>query len=129
MTPIHHKKAIAPHGGELINRIATSAQKEEFLSKADFIKRVQLSERAVSDLEMIAIGAFSPLTGFMNQADYNGVVADMHLASGTAWSIPVTLSVSEDVAAALKEGSLVRLDNSHGQYIGVLELTDRKSVV
>lgn len=125
MTPIYHKKAITPHGGELINRIATSAQKEEFLSKADFLKRVQLEERAVSDLEMIAIGAFSPLTGFMNQADYNGVVADMHLASGTAWSIPVTLSVSEDVAAALKEGSLVRLDNSHGQYIGVLELTEK----
>ena len=125
MTPIHHKKAIAPHGGELINRIATSAQKEEFLSKADFLPRVQLEERAVSDLEMIAIGAFSPLTGFMNQADYNGVVADMHLASGTAWSIPVTLSVSEDVAATLKEGSLVRLDNSHGQYIGVLQLTEK----
>jgi sulfate adenylyltransferase len=125
MTPIYQNEAIAPHGGELINRIATSAQKEEFLSKADFIKRVQLDERAVSDLEMIAIGGFSPLTGFMNQADYNSVVADMHLASGTAWSIPVTLSVSEEVAATLQEGSLVRLDNSHGQYVGVLQLTEK----
>jgi sulfate adenylyltransferase len=125
MTPTYQNEAIAPHGGELINRIATSAQKEEFLSKADFIKRIQLDERAVSDLEMIAIGGFSPLTGFMNQADYNGVVADMHLASGTAWSIPVTLSVSEEVAATLQEGSLVRLDNSHGQYIGVLQLTQK----
>jgi sulfate adenylyltransferase len=125
MTSTYQNQAIAPHGGELINRIATSAQKEEFLSKADFIKRVQLDERAVSDLEMIAIGGFSPLTGFMNQADYNGVVADMHLASGAAWSIPVTLSVSEEVAATLKEGNLVRLDNSHGQYIGVLQLTEK----
>ncbi|NJL65467.1 MAG: sulfate adenylyltransferase [Methylacidiphilales bacterium] len=125
MTLSHQKQAIAPHGGELINRIATSVQKEEFLSKADFLPRVQLDERAVSDLEMIAIGGFSPLTGFMNQADYNGVVEDMHLANGTAWSIPVTLSVSADVAALLEEGSYVRLDNPAGKYIGVLHLTEK----
>ncbi len=125
MTLSHQKQAIAPHGGELVNRIATSAQKEEFLSKADFLPRVQLDERAVSDLEMIAIGGFSPLTGFMNQADYNGVVEDMHLANGTAWSIPVTLSVSADVAASLPEGSYVRLDNTAGKYIGVLYLTEK----
>jgi sulfate adenylyltransferase len=125
MTLSHQKQAIAPHGGELVNRIATSAQKEEFLSKADFLPRVQLDERAVSDLEMIAIGGFSPLTGFMNQADYNGVVEDMHLANSTAWSIPVTLSVSADVAASLQEGSYVRLDNTAGKYIGVLYLTEK----
>ncbi|WP_041740830.1 sulfate adenylyltransferase [Calothrix sp. PCC 6303] len=121
----YQKEAIAAHGGQLINRIATPAQRDEFLSKADYLPRVHLDERAVSDLEMIAIGAFSPLTGFMNQADYNGVVADMHLANGVAWSIPVTLSVSTDVAASLKEGSLIRLDNSQGDYIGVLELTEK----
>jgi sulfate adenylyltransferase len=125
MTLSYHKEAIAAHGGQLVNRIATPAQREEFLSKADYLPRVHLDERAVSDLEMIAIGAFSPLTGFMNQADYNGVVADMHLANGVAWSIPVTLSVSTDVAASLKEGSLIRLDNSQGNYIGVLELTEK----
>jgi sulfate adenylyltransferase len=125
MTLSHQKQAIAAHGGELVNRIATSVQQEEFLSKADFLPRVQLDERAMSDLEMIAIGGFSPLTGFMNQADYNGVVEDMHLANGTAWSIPVTLSVSEDVAASLQEGSYVRLDNTAGKYIGVLQLTEK----
>ncbi|MEA5572385.1 sulfate adenylyltransferase [Calothrix sp. UHCC 0171] len=121
----HQKQAIAPHGGELVNRIATPAQREEFLSKADYLPSVQLDERAVSDLEMIAIGGFSPLTGFMNQADYNGVVEDMHLANGTAWSIPVTLSVTEDIAASLKEGSYVRLNNPAGKYIGVLHLTEK----
>ncbi|BAZ42467.1 sulfate adenylyltransferase [Calothrix sp. NIES-4101] len=125
MTLSHQKQAIAPHGGELVNRIATPAQREEFLSKADYLPSVQLDERAVSDLEMIAIGGFSPLTGFMNQADYNGVVEDMHLANGTAWSIPVTLSVAEDVAASLKEGSYVRLNNPAGKYIGVLHLTEK----
>lgn len=121
----YQKQAIAPHGGELVNRIATPAQKEEFLSKADYLPRVQLDERAVSDLEMIAIGGFSPLTGFLNQADYNSVVDNMRLESGAAWSIPVTLSVSEEVAAPLTEGSYIRLDNRQGKYIGVLLLTEK----
>lgn len=121
----YHYDGIAPHGGQLVNRIATPEQKQVFLSKADFIPRVQLNERAVSDLQMIAIGGFSPLTGFMNQEDYNGVVAQMRLANGTVWSIPVTLSVSEQVAASLKEGDLIRLDNPAGEYIGVLELTQK----
>lgn len=121
----NQKQTIAPHGGELVNRIATPKQREEFLSKADYLPRVQLDGRAVSDLEMIAIGAFSPLTGFLNQADYNSVVDSMRLESGAAWSIPVTLSVSEEVAASLTEGSHVRLDNPEGKYIGVLQLTEK----
>ncbi|MBW4629728.1 MAG: sulfate adenylyltransferase [Brasilonema octagenarum HA4186-MV1] len=121
----YHYDGIAPHGGQLVNRIATPEQKQVFLSKADFLPRVQLNERALSDVQMIAIGGFSPLTGFMNQEDYNGVVAQMRLANGTVWSIPVTLSVSEEVAASLKEGDLIRLDNPAGEYIGVLELTQK----
>ncbi|BAZ81965.1 sulfate adenylyltransferase [Sphaerospermopsis kisseleviana CS-549] len=117
--------AIAPHGGELINRIASTEQRELFLSKAEFLQRVTLDERAISDLEMIAIGGFSPLTGFMNQADYNRVVAEMRLANGTVWSIPITLSVTEEVAAPLQVGGLVRLDNPNGEYIGVLELSEK----
>jgi sulfate adenylyltransferase len=119
------RDAIAPHGGTLINRIATGTQKEEFLSKADYLPRVKLDERAVSDLQMIAIGAFSPLTGFMNQKDYNGVVKEMHLANGLPWSIPITLSVEEEVASPLKEGGFVRLDDPTGKYIGVLQLTEK----
>ncbi|MBN3875889.1 MULTISPECIES: sulfate adenylyltransferase [unclassified Nostoc] len=117
--------AIAPHGGQLVNRIATPEQRAEFLSKADFLPRVELDDRAVSDLEMIAIGAFSPLTGFMNQEDYDRTVTEMRLANGLVWSIPITLSVSEEVASPLQEGSLIRLDNSRGEFIGVLQLTQK----
>ena len=117
--------AIAPHGGQLVNRIATPEQRAEFLSKADFLPRVQLDDRAVSDLEMIAIGAFSPLTGFMNQEDYDRTVTEMRLANGLVWSIPITLSVSEEVASPLPEGGLIRLDNSMGEFIGVLQLTQK----
>jgi sulfate adenylyltransferase len=120
-----HPDSIAPHGGQLINRIATPQQREEFLSKAEFLPRVQLDERAVSDLQLIAIGGFSPLTGFMGKADYDRVVTDMHLANGLPWSIPVTLSVSEDVAEPLKEGALIRLDDLTGRFIGVLQLTEK----
>ena len=117
--------SLAPHGGQLINRIATPEQKQEFLDKADYLPRVQLDERATSDLELIAIGGFSPLTGFMEQADYDRVVMEMRLANGLPWSIPVTLSVNESVAANLKEGGLVRLDDPTGRFVGVLELTQK----
>ena len=116
---------ITPHGGQLINRIATPAEREEFLAQADSLPRVQLDERATSDLIMIAIGGFSPLKGFMEQDDYEKVVDDMHLVNGLAWSIPITLSVTEEVADPLKEGGWVRLDDSEGNFIGVLELTQK----
>ncbi len=123
----YHPDAIAPHGGELINRVASSEQREVFLSKADFLPRVTLDERAVSDLEMIAIGGFSPLIGFMNQADYDRVVTEMRLGNGLLWSIPITLSVTEENAAPLQPGGLVRLDNPNGKFIGVLELSEKYS--
>ncbi|MEO3704723.1 sulfate adenylyltransferase [Trichormus azollae] len=123
----YHPDAIAPHGGELINRVASSEQREVFLSKADFLPRVTLDERAISDLEMIAIGGFSPLIGFMNQADYDRVVTEMRLANGLVWSIPITLSVTEENAAPLQPGGLVRLDNPNGEFIGVLELSEKYS--
>ncbi len=121
----YDRQSISPHGGQLINRIATPEQREEFLSKAEFLPRVQLDERTFSDLEMIAIGGFSPLTGFMNRADYDRVVAEMRLANGTVWSIPVTLSVTEEVAEPIKEGSLIRLDDRTGRFVGVLNLTQK----
>jgi sulfate adenylyltransferase len=118
-------EGIAPHGGTLINRLATAEKEALFLDKADGLPRVSLDERAFSDLVMIAIGGFSPLDGFMNKADYDTVVTDMRLANGLPWAIPVTLSLSEDIAAPLQEGSLVRLDDPTGRFVGVLELEEK----
>ncbi|MEB3210169.1 MAG: sulfate adenylyltransferase [Leptolyngbyaceae bacterium] len=114
---------VSAHGGTLINRLASSEQKAEFLDKGDSLPAVTLDDRAVSDLAMIAIGGFSPLTGFMEEADYLTVVKDMRLANGLPWAIPVTLSVSKEEAEPLKEGSLVRLNDKDGEFVGVLELT------
>ncbi|MBW4483193.1 MAG: sulfate adenylyltransferase [Tildeniella torsiva UHER 1998/13D] len=120
-----HKDGIAPHGGTLVDRLATPDQTAQFLAQADTLPRVGLDERAFSDLVMIAIGGFSPLHGFMKQADYDTVVTDMRLADGLPWAIPVTLSVDEATAAPLVEGSLVRLDDSTGRFVGVLELEEK----
>lgn len=107
--------------------MASTAQRQDFVSQADHLPRIQLDSRATSDLELIAIGGFSPLTGFMEQADYDQVVQHMHLANGLPWSIPVTLSVEAAVAEPLKEGMLVRLDDPSGDFVGVLELTQKYS--
>lgn len=116
---------IAPHGGTLVNRIVNDEQKAQFLEKADTLPRVTLDERAFSDLVMIAIGGFSPIQGFMGKADYDPVVTDMRLASGLPWAVPVTLSVDKAVADGLQEGSLVRLDDPTGRFVGVLELEEK----
>jgi len=116
---------VPAHGGTLINRLASSEQKAEFIDKGGFLPQVTLDGRAVSDLAMIAIGGFSPLTGFMEEADYLSVVKDMRLANGLPWAIPVTLSVTAEEAAPLKEGTLVRLNDASGEFVGVLELTQK----
>ncbi|MEG4575640.1 sulfate adenylyltransferase [Microcoleus sp. N3A4] len=120
-----HSDRIAPHGGILVNRIATLDQRQEFFDKAEVLPRVQLSDRSISDLQMIAIGALSPLKGFMNEADYRSVVKQMRLSNGLPWSVPITLSVTEAVAAPLKAGTLVRLDSPAGEFVGLLELAEK----
>jgi len=80
---------------------------------------------AISDLELVAIGAFSPLTGFMTQRDYESVVETMHLASGLVWSIPITLPVTRQLADTLTEGEVVTLAEPGGRILGVLELAER----
>lgn len=120
-----HSDRIAPHGGILVNRIATLDQRQEFFDKAESLPRVQLSDRSISDLQMIAIGALSPLKGFMKEADYRSVVKQMRLSNGLPWSVPITLSVTEAVADTLKEGTLVRLDTPAGEFAGILELAEK----
>lgn len=120
-----HSETIAAHGGVLIDRIAPADRQQEFLAQAETLPRLTLDDRHFSDLVLIAIGAASPLIGFMGQADYETTVADMRLANGLPWSVPITLSVSTETAAKLTEGELVRLDDASGRFVGVLELTEK----
>ena len=116
---------IAPHGGRLVNRLVTGDQREALLEKARTLPQIQLDERAQSDVEMIAVGAFSPLRGFLGAADYRSVVENMRLANGLPWSIPVALQVSRAQADSLKDGSAIALVDENNTVLAILDLTER----
>ena len=111
--------SIAPHGGQLVNRILRGSLREAALDRAETFPKVQLTRMAASDLEMIAVGAFSPLTGFMGQEDYDAVIDNMRLSNGLPWTVPVTLPVDDDTAADLEEGQEIALV-SGDQLMGIM---------
>jgi sulfate adenylyltransferase len=112
------KMSLLPHGGTLINRVDLS------YNVSDIAKEVELDGTALSDLELIAIGAYSPITGFLGEEDYNSVVHTMKLAGGQVWSIPITLPVSKEVADNLQIGEKIKLSKG-GTVYGVLELKEK----
>ena len=116
---------IAAHGGLLINREASGAEREHLLELVESLPRVILDERQASDVEMIAVGGFSPLTGFMGKDDYDGVVDSMRLGSGVPWSLPVTLTVSDSVANDLTVGSRLALADADGAILAVMDLSEK----
>ena len=118
---------IEPHGGKLVNRILEGKEREAVAEKAQKLKKVTLNDREVSDLEMIAIGAFSPLEGFMNKDDYHSVMDNMKLSNGLPWTIPITLSVTKDEAKNLKQGEDVSLVNTGGEIVAVLHIEEKFS--
>lgn len=121
-TPVRN---IPAHGGTLVDRVLRGAEREQALKRAASFPKIILSEVAISDLEMIAVGAFSPLTGFMNAQDYASVVDKMRLANGLVWSMPITLPVSEEMAASLKVGQEIALAEPSGLILGTLRLSDK----
>ena len=84
---------VSPYGGELIDLRIPAEEKPEAVEKAAHLPSIQLSDRAVCDLLLLATGAFSPLIGFLGRDDYRRVLAESRLADGTLWPIPITLSV------------------------------------
>lgn len=110
---------ILPHGGTLVNRWAEASPEWARLEHA-----VELDNMALSDLELIANGAFSPLTGFMGEADYYSVLERMRLSDGQVWSLPITLPVPEDVATRIAVGETIRLEQ-HGVVYGVMEVREK----
>ncbi|GEM49681.1 sulfate adenylyltransferase [Deinococcus cellulosilyticus] len=105
-----------PHGGVLINRV------QKFDGDLSTLPKIELSERNFADLELIATGVYSPLTGFMGEKDYLNVVENMRLDSGLPWSVPITLGVSQEVADQLS--GLVVLTHG-GEAVGTLNITEK----
>ena len=117
-------KLITPHGGTLVNREVTGRERDQLMRAASDLPKLQLNARQISDLLMIAIGAYSPLEGFMGEADYKGVVSNMRLANGVVWPLPITLAVSSEEAKRLPVRKDVALYDDH-LLLGVLHLTEK----
>jgi sulfate adenylyltransferase len=115
---------IEPHGGELENLYVDPACAEEHKSASRDWPSWNLTPRQLCDLEMMANGSFSPLRGFMTQAEYEGVCRDMRLPNGVLWPIPITLDVSEDVAGQLSAGDKLALRDPEGAMLAVLTVEE-----
>jgi sulfate adenylyltransferase len=114
-----------PHGGTLVNRVLAGEEAEHWRQTAPTLPHITLGLRQLLDVDLLALGAFSPLTGFMTRDDYCSVVATMRLASGYIWTLPVTLAVTTEIATDLREGSPVALRDTNGDLRGILLLQDR----
>src|SRR6202042_2708792 len=86
---------IAPHGGDLVQLQVPAARDAELKAHSKDWPSWDLTARQLCDLELLMSGGFSPLRGFLNRADYDGVCKDMRLANGTLWPMPITLDISE----------------------------------
>ncbi|PIQ81926.1 MAG: sulfate adenylyltransferase [Candidatus Omnitrophica bacterium CG11_big_fil_rev_8_21_14_0_20_64_10] len=112
---------IPPHGGRLNERLVQGAEREALLHQAQRLPAITLRESEASDLELLAIGALSPLTGFLRQADYDAVVERMRLADETLWPVPIVLSLDDAQADQIREGMDLALRDPDGRILGVLQ--------
>ncbi len=115
----------AAHGGTPINLLVAGPELDALRARVAGLPSLRLSARSLSDLELLAVGGYSPLDGFMTQTDYRAVVHNMHLASGLAWPMPITLAVPGEEAASIKEGSEVALTDESHRVLAVLEITEK----
>jgi sulfate adenylyltransferase len=116
---------IAPHGGDLVDLLVPEALREATRAEADHLPKLVVNARELSDLEMLTVGALSPLTGFVGEPDYLSILETMHLSSGLAWTIPVTLSLTDDDVKRIGAGSSVALlPWEGGDPIAVLDVAE-----
>jgi len=124
MVALQEVKMIEPHGGILVHKTVDEKRKRMLKKKLFTLKNIKLSKRQISDLEMIATGAFSPLEGFMVEEDYRSVVHTMRLADGVIWTIPITLAVSKEETKRLNIGEDITLSDEFGKALAILHLEE-----
>ncbi|RPF54186.1 sulfate adenylyltransferase [Aquisalibacillus elongatus] len=116
---------IEAHGGELVNRELQGAEREQALKEAEDLKVLEVNNWEISDIELIGIGGFSPLKGFMGQKDYESVVQNTRLADGTVWSVPITLSVTKDESDLYNVGEKIALKGADGVIYATLTVEEK----
>jgi len=115
-------KIIGPYGGELVNLVVSEGEREEWLDKANQYPSHQLTARSLNDLELLAVGGFSPLTTFMGENDYNRVLTEMRLANGKLFPIPITLTIEKE--ALPTRGEWITLRDSRNYIIAVMRIEE-----
>src|SRR5215471_7074678 len=108
---------VPPHNSEEVKPLLLSqTQRSEVRKRSEKLKKIPLDSRACSDLFMLAMGAYTPLDGFMGHDDWRGSCLDMKLANGVFWPIPITLSVNRDLADSLiSEEEVALIDTESGE--------------
>ena len=118
------QELIRPHGGELVDLLVDEQRAEELKQASRSWPSWDLSARQICDLELLLVGGFSPLRGFMGQQDYESVCSTMRLADGTLWPIPITLDVTDELAAKLDAGSSLALRDPEGVMLAALHVEE-----
>jgi sulfate adenylyltransferase len=116
---------IEPHGGKLINRIVEAAVAAELAREAQALPKLRLSPREQCDLEMIAIGAFSPLRGFMGSADFASVCSSMRLSNGTVFPIPIVVSPPDEITSRISQSQRIALTDDQDRVLAVMTVREK----
>jgi sulfate adenylyltransferase len=121
---------VKPHGSPVLKPLLLSGdQLKDEKKKAEKLPKVIMTSRETSDLIMMAIGAFTPLEGFMTKADWKGVCGEYKMANGIFWPIPITLSAKKEVADSIKEGSEIALiDEETKELMGSMKVTEKYTI-
>ncbi len=118
------KEVVSPHGGVLVDCIANPSELKELEKEATSLQSIVISKRVLCDLEMIAIGAFSPLKGFVDKKDYESIINNMRLANSLIWPIPITLQVNEEDYQKVKNQKRIALKDDSNETVAILSLKE-----
>ena len=121
---------VTPHGSDSVKPLLLpESERSEETRRAEKLRKIPLDSRAVSDVFMLAMGAYTPLDGFMGHDDWRGSCQDMKLASGLFWPIPITLSVNKDLADGIRaEEEVTLIDAESGDILAVMEAREKYSI-
>ena len=111
---------IKPYGGELVDLLVADEERESIMNRAAMLPRIQLTQRNLCDLELLATGGFSPVRKFMGREDYESVLHSMRLSNGTLFPIPITLPVSKN----LREGAEIALADDHNDLLAIMHVEE-----